>query len=743
MKRIAAFAVVFTIGLQAAPVCAQTADATLEEIIVTAQRREQNLQDVPIAISAMTGEMLAQAGVRDPRDLQSFVPNLQFQSGTAATTSIIFLRGVGIGDFNANTTGAVGVYVDDVFLGANSGKLFNVFDGDGVEVLRGPQGTLYGRNTTGGAIKFASRKPTNELSADASVLYGRYDEVRLEGGIGGPIVGDTLKIRVSGLYDNRDGWLHNRVTGHDLNDVDLWAARAIVDYTPSDSLLLRLTVPGGNNDGGARQFQHRGQGVDFAGEPLPPGPCGLPMDGLGYSDCDHNPNAGDYNIEGKEKVDVFGASLLAQFDLDRVRLTSITAYEEVDRSTLEDTDASPNDVIIGVYKDKPRQWSEELRAQSDGDGRLGWIVGAFYFHDDLSTDSSYDLLRSLRPFVATEENPTGFDPANSIGLLRYPWTQKTESMALFGQTDYKITDAMTLTTGLRYTEDRIDFKYSSYFDEAPYDLIVPVVDVKDSKSFDNLSGRLALSYQANDDMLIYGSISSGYNSGGFPGAAETTELQLKPFDSEKLYAYEAGFKSEFMDRRVRFNAAAFYYDYQDLQVFIYDTSGAIPIQRKTNAGAGEIYGLETDLTWKPASQFDMYLSMSLMHSEYKNFDDGLGHDFSGNQLVNAPDFSATAGLNYTQPLGGAGALRATLEGSYQSQIYFTPANDRLYGQDSFTILNARLAWTPASEGFEIALWGKNLTDERWVNFIAPVITMDQLNYNDPQTYGIEFSYHTR
>jgi iron complex outermembrane receptor protein len=740
---LAASSAIALLGVLATQAVAQSGVEGLEEIVVTAQRRAQNLQEVPIAISAMSGDMLAEAGVRDPRDLQGFVPNLQFQSGTAATTSIIFLRGVGIGDFNANTTGAVGVYVDDVFLGASSGKLFNVFDGESVEVLRGPQGTLYGRNTTGGAIRFSTRKPTDGFSADASVRYGRYDEIRLEGGVGGPLVGDTLKFRVAGLYQDRDGWLHNRVTGHELNDVDLWAARAIVDFTPSDALLLRLSVHGGNNDSGARHFQHRGQGADFVGEPLPPGPCGLPTDGLGYSDCDHNPNAGDYNIEGPEKVDVFGASLLAEFETDTLRFTSITAYEKVDRNTLEDTDASPNDILTAVYKDNPRQWSEELRLQSKGGGPLGWIIGAFYFHDDLSTASSYDVLRSLRPYFANRDNPSGFSPDDSVGLLRYPYDQTTESVALFGQAEYRFADRFVLTTGLRYTHDSIDFDYSAYFDEEPYDLIVPVVGVKDSESFSDLSGRMALSYQASDDVMFYGAISSGYNSGGFPGASETTELQLQPFDSEKLYAYEAGLKSEFMDRTVRLNAAAYYYDYRDLQVFIYDTSGAVPIQRKTNAGSADIYGLEADLTWKPDSRFDLFLSLSLLHSSYQDFDDGLGNDFSGNELVNAPEVAMSGGIAYTQPLGDAGSLRAMVDGSYQSRIYFTPANDRLYSQDAFTLVNARLAWTPLSGKYQLALWGRNLTDERWVNFIAPVITMDQLNYDDPRTYGVEFSYRTR
>jgi iron complex outermembrane receptor protein len=742
MKSIAALAAISTLVLlQAAPAVAQTEDAALEEIVVTAQRRQENLQDVPIAISAMTGQMLEDAGVRDPRDLQAYVPSLQFQSGTAATTTIIFLRGVGIGDFNSNTTGAVGVYVDDVFLGANAGKLFNVFDGEGVEVLRGPQGTLYGRNTTGGAIKFASRKPTNELSTDLSVLYGRYNEVRLEGGIGGPIVDDKLKIRVSGLYDKRDGWMHNRVTGHDLNDVDLWAARAIIDFTPTDSLLLRLSLHSGQNNGGARQFQHRGQGVGFDGSPMFD-ENGVPLDGMGYADTDHNVNAGDFNIEGKEKVKVSGGSLLGEFKLDGVTLTSITAYEKVDRNTLEDTDASPNDVLTAVYIDKPEQWSEELRAQSNGDGRLNWIAGAFFFDDDLETDSSFDVLRSLRPYFQSDENPTGFSPENSVGLLRYPYTQKTRSWALFGQTDYALTDAWNLTAGLRYTEDKIDFKYAAFFDEAGVGTF-PVVSTDDSSKFTNTSGRLALSYKVSDDTLLYGSISSGYNSGGYPGGSAQYDFQLEPFDSEKLYAYEVGAKTELLDRRVRLNAAAFYYDYKDLQVFIYDTSGAIPVMRKLNAGSARIYGLEAELTVKPTAQLDAFVSISMLDSEYQNFVDGLGNDFSGNTLINAPEFSMSAGLTWTQPLGDAGSLQATAAGSYQSKVYLTPDNSKAYSQDPVTLLNARLAWTPPGGGFEVALWGKNLTDERWVNFMAPIITMDQLNYNDPETYGIEFSYHTK
>lgn len=746
MKWLTATLPIALLSLTAPEAVAQDETEALEEIVVTAQRRTENIQDVPIAVSALSGDLLQEAQIRNPRELQTFVPSLQFQSSSAASTSIIYLRGVGISDFNANNTGAVGVYADDVFLASNSGKTFNIFDGESVEVLKGPQGTLYGRNTTGGAIKFWSRKPTDVLSSDLSVSYGNYNDLRLEGGVGGPVVEDKLKMRVAGLYENSDGTTHNRYTGNKVNDIDLWALRAIVDFTPTDALLLRAAVHSGQNDSSARQFQHRGYGYGFDGTPLPPSSCGRPVDGMGYADCDHDRLAGDYDIEGNEKIDVFGASLLADLALDALRIISITAYETVDHDTLEDTDASPNNVVTASYKDEATQWSQELRLQSADDAaQLRWIVGAFYFHDDIDANPYYDLLRALRPYFATAENPTGFDPVNSVGLVRYPYSQTTTSWALFGQGDYRFADAWTLTAGLRYTDDSIDFEYSSYFDEAPYDLIVPIVGTDESESYTNWSGRLALSYKPGEDTMFYGSFSTGYNAGGFPAAAATDPSQLEPFDPETLYAYELGLKSEWLDRTLRFNAAAFYYDYHDLQVFIEDATQVPTILLKTNAGGATIYGLETDFTWRASENWDMYLAASFMHSEYKDFTGAAGENYDGNQLASAPNLAVSAGITYTHPLslGAPGALSAMVYGSYQSQIYFTPAADPKYGQDPYTLLNARLAWSSDSHPIQVALWGKNLTDADVITYIAQVITMDQINYADPRTYGIEFTYHTR
>lgn len=712
----------------------------IEDIIVTAQRREQNVQDVPIAISAISGDALAETGIRDPRDLTLLVPSLSMQAGTAASTTSLFIRGVGIGDFNSNTTGAVGVYVDDVFLGANAGKLFNIFDSEGIEVLRGPQGTLYGRNTTGGAIRFSSRKPTDTFSGNASLLYGRFNEVAVEAGVGGPIVPDRLKVRVAGLYHDRGGTTYNRVTGHHVNDLNLWAARMIVDFTPSENALLRFAVHGGRNKGDARQFQHRGQGVDFFGDPAFL-PDGTPTDGLGYADVDGNPYAGDYNIEGKERISALGASLTGQFDFGGVTLTSITAYEQVNRATLEDTDSSPADLVIAYYEDRPRQWSQEVRLQSNDGGPFNWIVGGYYFHDKLKTDSAFDLLRSLRD---PDDLLGTFDPENSMGLWRYPYTQTTKSYAFFGQADVELAENLTATLGLRYSHDRVRLDYHSMLDAiggvAPVknfsDIIVPLVDFDQAKSFSDLSWRIGIDYKM-DDTLVYASFSKGYNSGGFSGAAADDILQLQPFKSENLYAYEAGFKTEFFDRKLRFNTAGFYYDYRDLQVFIFDLGGPVPVQRKLNGGNARIWGLETELTARPTRNLDLFAAMTWMHSKYRNFVAMGGTSYSGNRLVNSPKFAMSGGATLSVPLGDSGSIRARVDGTYTSPIYLFPDNSASGRVKGYGLLNARLSWQSADEKFEIALWGKNLTGTKYITSVAPIVTSDQLNYNDPRTYGVQ------
>ena len=747
VKYLPLLAGAMALGTAASPAGAQTQEAAapkaagaepaggaeggLQDIIVTAQRRGQNLQTVPISISVLDGRTLAQTGVRDPRDLAQLVPGLTFQSGTAVSDTSIFIRGIGISDFNANTTGAVGIYVDDVFIGGNAGKLFNVFDSGGVEVLKGPQGTLYGRNTTAGAIRFSSRMPSDTLSVDASALYGRFDDRRLEGGIGGPLVDGLIKVRIAGLYDRNDGYGRNRVTGRRINDIDMWAARGIVDITPSDTLLLRWIVHGGHNRGDARQAQHVGSGIGFLGEPEV-SPAGVPLDGLGYADTDRDKDAGDYDVEGQERLNLFGSSLNAQLKLDQVTLTSITAYESVSRDTLEDTDASPNDIITGRFVERPRQFSEEVRLQSTGERRLTWLLGGYYFRDRLKTASSYDLLRSLRDPTAPLG---GFDPAQSIGNFAYPYRQATDSLAAFGQLDFKLSDKLTATAGLRYSHDRIDFDYDGAFVEPT--ITVPVLSARQRKNYQDLSYRGALTYDIGQGIL-YASASKGYNSGGFPGSAATDPRQLAPYRSEQLYAYEAGVKKDLLDRILRVDGSVFYYDYKDLQVFIFDVSGALPVQRKLNAGNARVYGAEAGFAVQPTRFVNVTFNGSYLNTKYTSFTALSQADYSGNRLISAPRLAASGSITASQPLNDRMLLRGRLDGSYQSSIYLTPDNAANYRVPAYGLVNAKLSLLMDDERYEIALFGKNITGKRFVTYRSPSLTLDLLYYNEPATYGAQF-----
>lgn len=721
---VSAGALIMALGL-VGQARAQTQNPTtavqVDEVVVTAQRRSENLQDVPVAVTALGAEQLRSQGVREARDLQNIAPGLSFRSGAAASSAVIFIRGVGTADFNANNVGAVGVYVDDIFVGANSAKLFNVFDSAGVEVLRGPQGTLYGRNTTGGAIKFASHLPDAVSAGEIGVSYGRFNDLRMDVGFGGPIIEDRLKVRVAGFHQSDDGTTLNTATGHRVNNTDLWAGRAILDFTPNDDLLMRLIVHGGENRGGARQFTHRGYNADGT-------------DLLGYADTDGSPWRGAFNVEGREGIKVVGASLKVEYSRPWGVLTSATAYEKVNHTTLEDTDASPNSILTSIYDDHPRQWSQELRFQSHPGEIWNWSAGAFYFHDDLTTDASFDLLRDLR-------DPTqplnGFDPANSIGLLRYPFSQTTVSGAAFVQADYRPTPALKLTAGVRYTHDKIDFDYDSFFDEQGF--IVPLVSTDASRSFDDVSFRLAADYELAPHMLAYGSVSTGYNAGGFSGGAATDPAQLRPFDSEALTAYEAGLKLELFGRRLRVNTSAFYYDYKDLQVFVFDLSGPVPVQRKTNAGAAALYGLESEITARLPGGLTVGGSLSALHAEYDRFSDG-GADYGGHKMVNSPELSGSVSLAYLRDLGGLGTLNAHVTQTYQSRYYLTPANEDAYSQGGYGLLNARVELIPPGDHWTLALWARNVTSRRYIVDINPIITLDQLNYGDPARYGLEARY---
>lgn len=722
----------------------------IEEIIVTAQKRAQSLQEVPVAVSAFSGEALQDHHVSDVTDLNQLAPSLQVKTDDNAANPKIFIRGVGLNDFNPNTASAVGLYTDGVYIGSPLAQMAQFFDIDRLEVLRGPQGTLYGRNTTGGAINVITRKPTQEPEGDISVEAGRFDSINVEAAVGGPIVKDTVAGRLAVNVIRDDGYSVNRLTGNSGNDTDRWAARGSLSFTPSSTFDALVQLRYGKTDGGSIWAYNRSL---FPGTPEATGPDGFCAPGFytsgqcgdigGYSNTSSDLYRGDYHFEGKDEVETRGASATLTWDLGDLQLVSVSGYDRADRDDREDTDAGPNDVITATYRAKQSVWSEELRLQStDSSSSEGakafWVAGLYYAHDDLDTNSYLDVLRVFRPLFVTPDNPNGFAPEFSVGVFGYPYTQKTESWAGFGQVDYKFTDQLTGTVGVRYSRDSKDFNYAS---TAEFDTIT-IFTLDESKDFSSVSGKLGLQYRFSDDANVYGSYSRGYKSGGFFGGQTVEPADLAPYADEKVDAFEVGAKIQSPERRLRSSFAAFYYDYQDLQVYTLILRGAITVQNFTNASNARIYGAEAELSFTPVERLDLSISGAWLDATYQDFQSAGDQDYSGNRLPNAPRTSLTAAIRYEIPMFG-GALALQTDATYRSEVFYDTRNVARLSDPERTFVNARIGWTTADEHLEFGVWGRNLFDETNISDIIPIegLGFDLFSVGPPRTAGVYARYN--
>ncbi len=717
----------------------------VEEIVVTAQKRAENLQDVPIAITALTGETLRNQRVGNLLGLTGLSPGLQIKTDDNAANPRIFIRGVGVNDFNPSTASAVGIYVDGVYVASPLAQLASFYDLQQVEVLRGPQGTLYGRNTTGGAINVTTKKPTKTFQADASLDYGTLNAVNFQGGVGGPVpvLGDSLSFRLSGVYDKDDGYTLNRLTGNKGNDANRWGLRAALRYQPDDKLTADLTVSLNQSRGGSILAYNRplvAQTAAASGTFDPSlgyamckpayytsGQC---TNVLGYANASGDLYQGDYQFEGKDILKLFGTSATISYDLGPMTLVSVTGYQRAARDDAEETDASPYPLITARYIAREETTSQELRLQSNGKTGLRWLAGLYFANDYLNNNSTYDVLRAARN--PTPANPTGVDLANSIGLFGWPLHQSSKSYAAFGQADYDLTERLTLTAGLRYSADEKDFHYVSEAEGGA----IPIFAFDQSKTFRSVSGRLGVQYKLTDDANIYASYNRGYKSGGFFSGQTTEPSDLGPYQDEKVNAYEVGAKSEFFDKRLRANVSAFYYDYKDLQVYTVIQRGALSVQYFTNASAAKIYGADAEIQATPAEGLDLSLGVSLLSAEYKDFV-SVGTDYSGNTLPSAPKTSVNGAAHYEHPLP-IGAFVGQVDFTYRTKVYFDTANTERLSDPVRTFVNAQFGWRLEDGKYEMGVWGKNIFDETNIVDITPIpgLGFDVFSVGAPRTYGV-------
>ncbi|HMN43031.1 MAG TPA: TonB-dependent receptor [Povalibacter sp.] len=700
-----------TVAVAADGPAATLQSTQLEEVIVTAQKRSEDLQDVPIAVKTLSVDDLIQGGTADVTGLTELVPGLNIINANGILNTS--LRGIGSNAVAPGFENPVALYVDGVYYASATANYLNLANISQVAVVKGPQGTLYGRNATGGLLQVTTRDPRDGYQMQASVSYGNYDTSAATVYIGGR-TSDYVAADIS-VYAARQGepWGDNLSTGGEIYTLDHdVTVRSKWVFTPSDA--TTITLIGDYSDIDTSMNVPTIQPGTISG--FTPG-LGVSPD-LDYDVADDAPNW--------KKGHSAGGSLLIRHDFDSISISSLTAYRESEYKRSFELDGGPLPLVYAEDTWPDSQFSEELQIQSLGDSALTWQAGVYYF-----------------------EGKAAFTPitlfGNYLGAnLTFFNRQSTESIAGYAQGSYAFSDSTTLTLGARYTEEtRKAYDGSSSVYVIPFALQLPTVYADDEKAtFDKFNYRVSLDHRFSDTFLAYISSSSGFKSGGFNTGSPGTA----PYDPETVTAYEIGTKADLAGRSVRWNNAAYYYDYKDLQTQVLDTSGVIYI---ANAASADIYGFESDLDWQATDALRLSGGVSFIKSEYSSYIGALlsdpmggvpstvdptGTAVKGNALPYAPEFTATLGADYTWSLP-AGTIKLAVNGYYNDGFYFEA--DNVMEQDSYVDLAANLRWTSNSGRFWISAYGKNLLDERTIGYATTQSNGTHLlQWAAPLTYGV-------
>jgi iron complex outermembrane recepter protein len=722
---------------------------TLEEVLVTATRRTQSAQDIPISITALGADQLAQAGVVDTRDLAGLAPNLSTQGSFGRTAPSFFIRGIGNTQFNTNGNSKVGVYVDDVYLGSPAVHGAQLFDVERVEIARGPQGYLFGQNTTGGLVRSIVYKPKlgGGFTANADATYGRFSEVDLNAAVGFDL-GERAALRVAASSRRDDGYQENDLLRADEGGADAIAGRVQLLFAPSDDVEILLNIHGSSDDGELAPYKQLGL-VD----PLTGGACARPALGSGCTDLagyadTSDVHHGQWDVPNQiSSVDASGASLTIDWHLDGATLTSVSAYEENDSEINEDTDASPLDIVHGSYSGSPEQFSQEVRFTSDSDGPTRWLAGLYYFTEDFA-GSAHFAARGFGPGAFSGVGTT----LEGVGQRS---SMQTDSYAVFGNLDRDLSERWQLSLGLRYTHESKQVQYDAFLtdvtsvepsaivDRAQIQALqlFQTIDFDRKDDWDNVSGRVALSYRFAADALGYVSVARGFNSGNYNGGAFFDQTEASLVDPEILTSYEIGAKADLAGDTLRVNGDVYYYDFKDQQVFILASgAGGTPFQQLSNAAASTLYGAELETTWQPVRDLTLQLGVGYTHSRFDEFDSPLGGDLTGKRLPGAPEWNANLLAGYQWPLA-RGTLAITADAKYSAHQFFSVNNDPLLTQDAYWIGNARLSFAAPADRWGVALWVKNIADEDYFvgAFDLAGFGFDQLVVGAPRTYGLTLS----
>lgn len=701
----------------AAAIATSTATAqtnVLEEITVTAQKREQSLQDTAVSVTAFSGDALRSLNLTNSVDVASQTPNFSIGTpvGEGNNPSIV-LRGVGLNDFNDNNESNIAVYIDEVYRSAMAGLTFQLFDLERVEVLRGPQGTLYGRNATGGLVHYVTKKPTEDFELYGDLTFGSHSQIKFEGAVGGG--SESIMARLSVATNQADGYVENRV-GEDPNEADNNAIRAQILFQISEQWSLLINGHYSDSDALAAAYQHEGTAGDG-------------FDFFGYTDTDGDPWAGDYDRTGPLQIENTGASFDLSWQGDRFGMKWITGVENVEKFHQEDTDAGNVDfgggsLVRPDFVAETDQVTSELRFFSEND-QINWVAGVYYFDNEV--DGS-----------GTRLDLSGLDDVN----FDVTYLQETTSIAAFGQVDFALNEQWELIGGIRFTNEEKDYIYintETNFDAFVYEFSPATAGDLASQDEDVVTGKVGVNFRANDDMLFFGSISSSFKSGGFNAGFLDPSLALEnlPFDKEELVSYEIGMKSTFADGRARFNVTAFYYDYTDLQALSFEGVSSFI----SNASDAEIFGAEFELFASPTDALEIGLGLGLLDATADGIVLADGTVLEDRNLVLAPDVQFNGIGRYTIPIG-QGSLTFQLDTNYSSKKFFDIVNQDIASQKSYWVWNGSVSYR-FNDNFEMSVWGKNLFEEDYKVYtfdFSDFFGLNQQMFGPPRWYGVTLRY---
>jgi len=784
---------------------ASYAQKQLEEVVVTAQKREEGANDVGITINAFSGDQLRDFGVTTAEDIAQVTPGLTVNETAATGVPLYTIRGVGFQDYSTGSSSTVGLYFDEVAMPYTVMTRGLVFDQQRVEVLKGPQGDLFGANTTAGSINFISNKPTKEFEAGIIASYGRYETTEVEGYVSGGSDFAQGRLAIKTVQSN-EGWQESTTSNDKLGEEDTTAVRGIVNFDFSEDLRLMLIGQYSKDDSdnrantayngniiGLNEFSAPYQPLN---EYLLPGGTNFGQTPPWYSTGDNTKGGWTnsytseitgktWNLRPQRDNELKGGSARVDWDINDLTFTSITGYNDFTRTEANDWDG-------GFYNDSSNinttdlwVFSQEFRLAGEV-GDVTWITGLYYTEDRMKEYYHYFMSDSVYGYGSIPWGVDLFAPT-PILELDTKYKQQTESAAVYGHVEWQFADAWRLTLGARYTHETREWQGCTFsaadgslsdflnaqfgstlgpgdcgtIDDMPNSptyifSVIGTPDVndafhvyKDTIDTKRGMGKIGLDYSLNDDILLYGSVSQGFKSGGFNGANSNTTQQLVPYKEEILTAYEIGSKATLLDGSMQLNTAAFFYKYKDKQeqdlavTFVNNISGL------TNVPKSEIWGAEMDLQWLPTDHLTINAGVAYLDTEIKKWyavDDNLSqwpdtvyYNAAGFQLAQSPEWSYTALARYEWPLGDNLVLDLAADVVYTDE---TNGSIRVEEYtDDYTLFGARAGIAAADGSWKAMLWGRNITDEdyypsAYLGGNGPYVRVQGM----PRTYGITLSY---